>query len=312
MIRFDYRDPVYAKLAKEAFDVWHSHPKFREIFHHGPNAFIASKAYGRTHLQKCTDVLDDLNQPWEPMLDQEAIKAEFPILYGDAVHSNLSGYINRSSGWADAQKAITVLRNECIEGGVTFICGREGTVASFKQDKTTNKIVAAQTESGREIQGDYFVLAAGAWSTMLAPMHNSTISTAQVLAFINLTDAEMNAYKGLPLYIDYDSGWFCFPPHPEARVLKVAVHGWGYTRRTSRNDLSLPPTTTRSKRTNFAPADGVSRLRSGLQTILPSLADRSFDRIAVCWYNDTPSGDFIIDYHPDHSNLFLATAGSGQ
>jgi glycine/D-amino acid oxidase-like deaminating enzyme len=40
-------------------------------------------------------------------------------------------------------------------------------------------------------------------------------------------------------------------------------------------------------------------LRADLPTILPSLAERDFDRVAVCWYNDTPSGDFIIDYHPD-------------
>lgn len=312
VIRFDYRDPVYAKLAKDAFDIWNDHPKFRGIFYHGPNAFIASKARGRTHLQKCTDVLDGLKHPWEPMVNQEAIKAAFPTLYGDVVDSNLSGYTNRSSGWADAQKAISVLRNECIEGGVSFISGRRGTVIAFEKDEGSKKIIAAQTESGHKLKGDYFILSAGAWSTMLVPMYNSTISTAQVLAFISLTDAEMNTYKDLPLYIDYDSGWFCFPPHPEARVLKVAVHGWGYTRKTGKNTLSLPPTAIRSKRTNFAPADGISRLRSGLQKILPSFAARDFDRVAVCWYSDTPSGDFIIDYHPDYSNLFLATAGSGQ
>lgn len=246
------------------------------------------------------------------MPNKEAIKAKFPIMYGDAVSSDLSGYKNPSSGWADARMAIALLRIECIEQGVSFICGKKGTVATFKLEDKTNKIVAALTESGYQIQGDYFILSAGAWSPMLAPMYKSTISTAQVLAFINLSDAEMDTYKDLPLYIDYDSGWFCFPPHPKAKVLKVAVHGWGYTRRASGNGLSLPPTAIRSERTNFAPADGVARLRAGLKTILPSLADRSFDHVAVCWYNDTPSGDFVIDYHPDYSNLFLATAGSGQ
>jgi sarcosine oxidase/L-pipecolate oxidase len=67
---------------------------------------------------------------------------------------------------------------------VSFVCGKQGTVTAFQKDTTTRRIVAAQTGSGYDIQGDYFILSAGAWSTSLAPMYNSTISTAQVLAFI--------------------------------------------------------------------------------------------------------------------------------
>ncbi|KAF2123430.1 fructosyl amine: oxygen oxidoreductase [Dothidotthia symphoricarpi CBS 119687] len=312
VIRFDYRDAVYAKIAKEAYDVWHSAPEFQGIFFPSANAFIASKAYGRSHVDKCKDVLDSLGLPWEQLPDQETIKNMFPMLYGDKLQSELYGYCNRSSGWADAQKAIAFLRDQCIAGGVSFICGTQGTVVAFQKDKMTDKILAAKTASGHDVQGDYFILSAGAWSSKLAPMYNSTIATAQVLAFIKLTAAEVTALKSLPLYIDYDSGWFSFPPHEETGLLKIAVHGWGYTRTTDKDDLSLPPTTVRSRRTNFAPNDGIARLRAGLQITLPALANRKFERVAVCWYNDTPSGDFIIDYHPDHSNLFLATAGSGH
>lgn len=98
----------------------------------------------------------------------------------------------------------------------------------------------------------------------------------------------------------------------------MALHGWCYTRKLEdddstgvKNNISLPPLTPRS-RSNFAPADAEQRLRQGLREILPELGDRPFERTALCWYTDTPTGDFIMDYHPDFKNLFVGGAGSGQ
>ena len=313
VIRFDYRDAFYAKLAKEAYDLWLSDPQYKNgTFFPTPNVFTARKPYGRSHLNKCTAALDGLGVYTEPLPGKEAIQNVSPLLFGDKPESDLYGYLNRSSGWADAQKAITGLRDQCIEGGVSFICGARGTVVAFDKDEMSGNIIAVKTASGHDIQADYFILAAGAWSSKLAPFYNSTIAAAQVLAFIKLTPQEIIDFKDLPLFIDYDSGWFCFPPHEGTGHLKIAVHGWGYTRTTDEDHQSVPPTAVRSRRTNFAPDDGVGRLRAGLKIVIPKLAHREFERVAVCWYNDTPSGDFIVDYHPDHPNLFLATGGSGQ
>lgn len=130
----------------------------------------------------------------------------------------------------------------------------------------------------------------------------------------------MERLRQLPIYINFATGWFNFPPHPDTKMLKIAVHGWGYTRSPDdaekatmpHHDVSSPPLAAARARRNFAPEDGVARLRAGLREILPELADRPFDRLALCWYTDTPTGDFIIDYHPDHENLFVAGGGSGQ
>ncbi|ERF69417.1 hypothetical protein EPUS_05962 [Endocarpon pusillum Z07020] len=45
---------------------------------------------------------------------------------------------------------------------------------------------------------------------------------------------------------------------------------------------------------------------------LAALADRPFSRTRLCWYCDTPSGNFLITAHPHSRNLFLATGGSGH
>jgi sarcosine oxidase/L-pipecolate oxidase len=160
---------------------------------------------------------------------------------------------------------------------------------------SSGEIKAVHTATGSKIEGEHFVLAAGAWSSGLASMYNSTLSTAQVIAYLPLTEAEMEKYASLPIYANFSTGWFNFPPHEDTRMLKFAVHGWGYTRKpgprepnAGKSNISLPPLRAAKARPNFAPPDGENRLRQGLREILPELAERKFDRMAVCWYTDTP------------------------
>jgi sarcosine oxidase/L-pipecolate oxidase len=189
-------------------------------------------------------------------------------------------------------------------------------VTGFRLAAKRNRIEAVHTQAQQDIEGDFFILSAGAWSGTLVDMYNSTLATAQVLGFVRLTDDEMERYRNLPTYIDFTTGVFCFPPHPREKFLKVAVHGWGYTRASRAQHkqglISSPPTEHHASRTNFAPADGIRRLKQGLVDILPEFASREFERVNVCWYTDTPTGDFIIDKHPAYANLHLATGGSGQ
>lgn len=256
------------------------------------------------------------------MKNSAQISSQFPDITGDISDVGFNGYCNEKGGWADAQLAIANLRDRCIETGViSFICGAAGTVTGFDSNSNGN-ITAARTSSGNSVSGDFFVLATGAWTPKLIPMHNTVLATAQVLGFMRLTDEEVERYEKLPIYINFTSGWFCFPPHPGTKYFKVAVHGWGYTRTasdaadgsigSSLSEISSPSSKPRSSRSNFVPEDGKQRLRQGIAEILPELAYRDFDRVAVCWYTDTPTGDFIFDYHPDSQNLFLATGGSGQ
>ncbi|KAM0716423.1 hypothetical protein Q7P37_007868 [Cladosporium fusiforme] len=329
IIRFDYGDAIYARLAKEAYDLWTSSPLYQHAFYPTPFTLVANNSSGRSYIDKCTQSLDQLSLPWQKLESAADTRSKFPALSGQLAHPDFQGYINRQAGWADAQKAIAGLRDQCIAAGVSFICGARGTVMELIMKPGSKKITGVKTLANDTINGDFFVLAAGAWSSSLVPMRNTTLSTAQIIAFMKLTDAEMKKYEQLPIYMNFSSGWFCFPPHQDTRYLKFVIHGMGYTRTeeqggsgthaqttspkdTKSQSLSTPPRQARNKRANFAPADGIKRLRAGLQEALPELASRELDMTTTCWYTDTPTGDFILDYHHDYSNLFLATGGSGH
>ncbi|KAJ5529712.1 hypothetical protein N7527_003105 [Penicillium freii] len=45
-------------------------------------------------------------------------------------------------------------------------------------------------------------------------------------------------------------------------------------------------------------------------SLLNKIAIRPFARVRQCWYNDTPTYDFIVDYHPSYDkSLFVASGG---
>ncbi|OOF92555.1 hypothetical protein ASPCADRAFT_153239 [Aspergillus carbonarius ITEM 5010] len=318
LIRFDYADDDYLRIAHAAYLKWQQ-PKYQGIFFPSPFIFTGgSTTHGKAWIAKATAALTNQQLPWAKVEDTAAAKQLYPILSGELAAPAFTGYENKQAGWADANKAISQLRDDCLELGVSFICGRRGMVVGFDTD-SHNAIKAARTLVGNPVEGDHFVLAAGAWGSSLVPMYNSTLTTGQVLGYMRLTPEEMEKYRELPVYINFSTGWFNFPPHEDTGLLKMAVHGWGYTRKPEKGEStavksnpSMPPLIPPRERRNFAPADGEARLREGLREILPELADRPFERVALCWYTDTPTGDFIMDFHPDFKNLFIGGAGSGH
>lgn len=319
VIRFDYADDVYLKMAYEAYQKWSQSLKYRDIFVPAPAVLTSHRnSVGRSYIQNATDALDRAHLPWERLESADHTRRLYQTISGSLAGPNFVGYHNQQAGWADAQKAIASLRDECIVRGVSFVSGRAGTVVGFDRDPS-GTIRAARTLASTKISADLFILAAGAWAASLVPMYNSTLSTGQVLAYLRLSPEEMAKYQRLPIYVNFATGWFNFPPHQDTSMLKMAVHGGGYERSPNEaerkilaSNVSTPPMAVSNKRKNYVPSDGERRLRDGLRELLPELADRPFEQVAVCWYTDTPMGDFIMDYHPEYRNLFLAGGGSGQ
>ncbi|EXJ72301.1 uncharacterized protein A1O5_04805, partial [Cladophialophora psammophila CBS 110553] len=110
-------------------------------------------------------------------------------------------YDNAQAGWADANdanNAIMQLRDNCLELGVSFRSNQAGTVVGFNTD-ACSRIQNVQTLANTTIEADHLVLATGAWSSGLVPMCDSTLSTAQVLSYVRLTESEMGKYKEQPI-----------------------------------------------------------------------------------------------------------------
>jgi sarcosine oxidase/L-pipecolate oxidase len=318
IIRFDYGDAIYANIAKEAFELWKT-PEYSDAFYQTPCLWVCQdgtpeqpvQPKAKEYSDKTKRVLSEMGQEWHAVKSVEEAKETFPKLTGRLANLGFDGFYNNAAGWADAGKAISRLASRCISAGVSFIAGPNGQVIDFEKDQDGN-IKSAMTADGNKFAGDKFIVATGAWTASLVPAWNSMLAAGQLVGYLKLTPEEVIQLKDLPIYFNFSTGFFCFPPHEATGYLKVAVHGLGYTRNNNSANVSSPPTNPVASRANYVPEEGLKRMQAGLQDLFPHLASRGFERTGICWYNDTPTGDFIFDFHPDHKNLFIATGGSGQ
>jgi sarcosine oxidase/L-pipecolate oxidase len=229
--------------------------------------------------------------------------------------AGMSGYMNPQGGWADAGRAIQSLAARCSLAGVSFITGRRGTVVSLLKDG--NIVSGVNVISGPPIVANQVILATGAWTSRILDISKNAISTGQPVGFIQLTPEEAERIKDLPVCINMSTGFFCFPPTMDTHILKVARHGFGYQTQIpvdqkDAKSVSSPLRDSNNTVNPFLPDDAEKTLRDGLKLLLPDFANHPWMHKRLCWYTDTPEGDFIVDHHPTYKGLFLATGGSGQ
>jgi len=58
--------------------------------------------------------------------------------------------------------------------------------------------------------------------------------------------------------------------------------------------------------------ESIGQARAWLARRLPALLDAPLVESRVCQYENTASGDFLIDRHPHHDNVWIAGGGSGH
>lgn len=178
------------------------------------------------------------------------------------------------------------------------------------------KITGVRLASGETLPASLVILAAGAWSGALLDLRGRVEASAQVVAYVSLTDGERARLQSMPVVLNLASGLFAMPPAPApGSMLKVARHGYGYRNPTPVTDPITGETRTVSlPASDFSPipAEGERALRGFLREVVPWLGERGFAQTRLCWYADTPGGDFVVDWVGGVEGLFVAGGGSGH
>lgn len=116
------------------------------------------------------------------------------------------GYVNRRSGWADAEAAMRFLRAATeASGRVAFVTA---TVAGLLADGPGGSaVVGVRLADGAELRAALTVVAAGAWSPALVPeLCDRSVATGQAMAYLRLPPDEWAAVARMPVVFDQSTG----------------------------------------------------------------------------------------------------------
>lgn len=313
IIRTDYADGLYHRMAREAYKLWKD-GMFKECFHETGFVMLAEQS-GENYLDKALEVNEAQGVILDNYPDANDARQKYPTI--QAKLDGLRAVHNPNGGWADAEGAIRRLADECSKVGVAFVTGAGGTVTSLKYKSIDGreKVAGVDVASGDNIEADQVILCTGAWTNRLVSLTHATSASGQPVGFIKLTEEETARLNGFPVMINLSTGIFCFPPTPGTNLLKIARHGYGWATEVQTKDgrvISSPSLTGNGAESSYLPDDANEALREGLRQLLPEFADHSWSNRRLCWYSDTQDGDFIIDQHANVEGLFVASGGSGQ
>ncbi|KAL4820814.1 FAD dependent oxidoreductase [Aspergillus spinulosporus] len=317
IIRADYSNPTYAKLASEAVDLWRT----TEWGHDGrytQNGLLLvypdGNSTARDYTTKSYHNVKQLGENAQFLPTKADVLKAAPA-YGETLQV-AGGYVNWSSGWADAEAGVRFAKQKLDkEGKVRFVHGEVSRLLFSPVDNRTVTGVVLNDSKNTTVTADLVILATGAWTAGLVDLRGRAVSTGQAIAYMRISDEEQRRLEHMPTILNFATGIFIIPPRNN--ILKIARHAYGY-----HNPKAVPvPSATPTGETMHVslpeqgvpiPLEGETAFRTALKQLLPTFADRPFLSTRICWYTDTPKGDFIITYHPSHPHLFLATGGSGH
>jgi glycine/D-amino acid oxidase-like deaminating enzyme len=145
------------------------------------------------------------------------------------------------------------------------------------------------------------VFACGAWLPHLFPelLGGRIRPTRQVVVYFGTPAGDRQfGPDRMPAWIDFPAGIYG-TPDIDGRGLKVGLDDHGPAFDPDRDD-------------RVADDEDVRKARAWLAGRLPALAGAPVNETRVCQYENTATGDFLIDRHPDCSNVWIVGGGSGH
>ncbi len=294
MTRAGYgKDAVYSRMAAASLVEWRrlSSGAGLPLFHETGVLFFGPPT--EAYLSDSAAVLGRLRIAHQ-LLDTPALRRRFPMI---AFDDRTIGLLEPQFGALMARRAVQALVARFVAAG-----GRYAQQA-IAPPPVEGRLRAVTTTSGESLEADLFVFACGPWLGKLFPdlLGRRIFPTRQEVFFFAPPAGDTRFLPGsLPGWADFNGGdiYYGFPDL-EARGFKIAHDAHGPATDPDTNDR-LPS------------AAALADIRAFLARRFPALADRPLVEARVCQYENSASGDLLIDRHPQASNVVLVGAGSGH
>ncbi|KAK2690678.1 hypothetical protein QWA68_010503 [Fusarium oxysporum] len=320
VMRTEYDEPLYTRLALEALDAWRN-PEWHDVFFEtGRITTTTGDKKAESFLEKSYENLKRAGkaQNLELISGRDEIVKRVPQLKNAVGIENWKGLYNSLGGWVHARKALEKWAFQSEKMGVKFISGLGGTMTGLERD-TSGSFTGIRVASGEVLHADHYILSTGVASPQLLPELSQQLwSKCWTLGHIQLTDKEAAEWKGVPVIDNYELG-FMFEPDPDTKLIKICDNnpGYQYQKGTFVDENGKTTHYSIPRYSSDHPQDGIPReaeiaIRKFINTVMPQFSDRPLLDARVCWCTDSPDAHWLIDRHPKHKDLLLATGDSGH
>ena len=243
------------------------------------------------HVDVTARTLDRLQVVTES-LGAADLRPRFPALDFTGI---TRGIFEPGSGVLLARRAVNAVAEQAAGRGVDL------RTAAVQPPAPAWRGEALYLSDGTRLSAGSFVFACGPWlpklfPDLLAPLLRPT--RQEVFFFGTPAGDRRLAPSSLPAWIDFHAGAYGLPDI-EGRGAKVGLTALGPAFDPDRGDRTPS-------------AEGLAAARRFAAVRLPALRDAPVLEARVCQYTNTPSGDLLLDRHPDHDNVWLAGGGSGH
>jgi N-methyl-L-tryptophan oxidase len=294
IFRLSYgKDTFYTDLAVRALALWKDFQKDAREEIYVPTGMLDLAAGPGGYEDQCYQALKGMGLPvfkWSNTETHERYRIFNPKAFKFAVFHPDGGML-----WA--QRALTAFAHLSQARG-SRVMEKTKVTAVLRNKK--DGVYGVRDQSGKVYEGQTYLFAAGAWTQDVLSAYGLPMkATRQELLYLRPPNNQ-GRYRPAhcPVFSAHAKGFYGFPVHIHG-FMKLGDHRKGKPGKPGTGPQEVGPAFEKNA-------------RAFLKKFIPDLAGFSETEGKVCYYDNTPDDDFILDRLPDSPNAYLAAGFSGH
>ena len=285
------KDEIYTRWSQRSLMQWKELFAASELplFHETGVLWLAGREDARL-LQTKTMLLRS-GVHFEP-LDRARLTKRYPQINFEDVST---GILEAQSGVLMARRAVNVVVADAVKMGAEYQLAVAGV------PHKSGGVNSIMTSTGESVAAKTFVYACGPWLGKVFPeiLGSRIFPTRQEVFFFGVPAGDARfASPALPTWLFQEDLYYGMPDI-EGRGFKIA---W------DQHGKKVDPDT----QIRVPTPDLAKKARAYVAKRFPGLKDAPIVETRVCQYENTSSGDFLIDRHPEMENVWFVGGGSGH